>query len=83
MYAIFRNVIELKTPKDGWGTRPREINIGTADDIERIHFHYHRIRHTPYFEMTTDEFNASVLDLTGVSTIYIYIMFLKCFYIVG
>ena len=69
LYAIFRNVIDLKEPKNGWGRKPSKINTNTADDIERIRMHRNELCHTSSFEMTTDDFNTAVLDLTGVWTI--------------
>lgn len=65
MYVILRNSVVQK-PKNGWGKRPEESDIGLADDIERIHQCRNLICHTDASEIETTLFNKTVLDLSGV-----------------
>ena len=66
MYDIFRNVLPLKVPKNGWGKKPGVGDTATADDIERIRIYRNSVCHSNSSELTTEEFNELVLDLIGV-----------------
>lgn len=63
---MFRNTIDIPDPSKGWGRTPGENDTQTADDIERVRLYQNKICHTNSSEMTTVDFNESVLDLIGV-----------------
>lgn len=65
MYRLLRNSVEEK-PGQGWDNPPKQDNISTADDIERIHQSRNFICHTDASEIETTVFNNKVLDLLGV-----------------
>lgn len=67
LYSIFRNATTLPKPKKGWGQTPDVNDTNIEDDVERIHLYRNKISHANSAEMTTDDFNASVLDLIGVT----------------
>lgn len=68
MYAIIRNsTTHPIKPKKGWGKKPSENDINTADDFERIRLGRNRICHENALNMETSEFNKSVLDLIRVN----------------
>lgn len=66
IYAMFRNTIDIPGPPKGWGRTPGENDTQTADDIERVRLYQNKICHTNSSEMTTVDFNESVLDLIVV-----------------
>lgn len=66
MYGIFYNAINNFAPKKGWGKCPDDNDIGTADDLERLRRHRNKISHVDSSDMTTADFNESVLDLIQV-----------------
>ena len=66
MYALFRHALDLKAPANGWGKAPGINDTNTADDIERIRIYRNEISHTLSYEMDTEHFNDSVLDLLRV-----------------
>lgn len=67
MYSIFRNAIGMPNPSKGWGNFPDANDINISDDIERIRHYRNKISHENSAEMTTEDFNTSVLDLIMVS----------------
>lgn len=67
MYKLFRNVIMKIPPTDGWDKKPKDTSNNPADDIERIRGYRNDIAHSDDYEMTTKDFNNSVLELIGVA----------------
>lgn len=63
MYSIFRNAIPMPNPSKGWGNFPDTNDINISDDIERIRHYRNKASHENSAEMTTEDFNTSVLDL--------------------
>lgn len=53
-------------PAQRWGNPPRQDDINTADDIERIRQSRNFICQTDASEIETSVFNDKVLDLLGV-----------------
>lgn len=70
IYAMIRNTIEIPGPSKGWGRAPGENDTQIADDIERVRLYQNKICHANSSEMTTVDFNESVLDLIGVHVIF-------------
>lgn len=68
MYAILRHSKEK--PRSGWGQPVDKNDIGTSDDIERIHLCRNLICHTDASDGKIDNFNEVVLDLIGVICYY-------------
>lgn len=79
MYSIFRNAIVMPSPSKGWGNFPDASNQNISDDIERIRHYRNKISHENSAEMTTEEFNTSVLELISVSILYIIIYIIILF----
>lgn len=73
MYSIFRNAIAMPNPRKGWGNYPDANDKDISDDIERIRHYRNKISHENSAEMTTEDFNTSVLELISVSILYIII----------
>lgn len=65
IYAMIRNTTEIPGPSKGWGRAPGENDTQIADDIERVRLYQNKICHANSSEMTTVDFNESVLDLIG------------------
>lgn len=70
IYAMIRNTTEIPGPSKGWGRAPGENDTQKADDIERVRLYQNKICHANSSEMTTVDFNESVLDLIGVHVIF-------------
>lgn len=70
IYAMIRNTTEIPGPSKGWGRAPGENDTQIADDIERVRLYQNKICHANSSEMTTVDFNESVLDLIGVHVIF-------------
>lgn len=62
---MIRNTTEIPGPSKGWGRAPGENDTQIADDIERVRLYQNKICHANSSEMTTVDFNESVLDLIG------------------
>lgn len=69
---MFRNSTTLPKPKRGWGQAPDVNDTNIEDDVERIHLYRNKISHANSAEMTTDDFNASALDLIGVTYLHVH-----------
>lgn len=64
----------MPNPSKGWGNFPDATDIKVSDDIERIRHYRNMISHEHSAEMTTEDFNTSVLDLIMVSMSYLNII---------
>ena len=71
MYSMFRSTLSYPAPANGWGKEPGANDISISDDIERIRLSRNKICHANSSEMTTEDFNESVLDLIEVRFIWI------------
>lgn len=67
MYSMIRNTFTMPSPSKGWGNFPDANDITISDDIERIRHYRNKISHENSSEMTTEDFNTSVLDLIMVT----------------
>lgn len=74
MYSMIRNTITMSNPSKGWGNFPDATDIKVSDDIERIRHYRNMISHEHSAEMTTEDFNTSVLDLIMVLMSYLNII---------
>lgn len=66
----FRCYNNIRNDSKGWGRAPGENDTQIADDIERVRLYQNKICHANSSEMTTVDFNESVLDLIGVHVIF-------------
>ena len=65
MCALFQ-YFNKQIPTKGWDKDPGITDIEIADDVKRIRMHRNKISHGTSTEMTTKDFNDSVIDLIGV-----------------
>lgn len=65
MCAMFQYLYE-KSPTKGWENDPGDDDKEIADDVKRIRMCRNKISHVASTQMTTEDFNDSVINLIGV-----------------
>ncbi|XP_078341382.1 uncharacterized protein LOC144627665 isoform X2 [Crassostrea virginica] len=64
MCAMFQYLYE-KSPTKGWENDPGDDDKEIADDVKRIRMCRNKISHVASTQMTTEDFNDSVINLIG------------------
>ncbi|CAC5405962.1 unnamed protein product [Mytilus coruscus] len=66
MYKLLRQFLLIKTPTKGWGSKPDNVDLKLADDVERIRWYRNQLAHRCSIQIGKDEFDDYFDQFTNI-----------------